>query len=124
LWWRREFDALLGPGGRREGGEKVILNYMTKDARVTVFNWDDVLYYYIEALDLILQGEDIIPQCYWMDRSEIVADGVAILHGNDGPAGTQFRASGTIDYMGETYNFKWMLKNPYTDKEHHVTRIW
>ena len=129
-------DVLLSCGGggsstprsvqevRPNGGEKVILNELNKNAAVTVFLWDEVLYYYLEALDLISQGEDIDPLCYWMERIEPIAEGVAVLHSNEGPQGWHIRVNGTLDYMGSTYHVHWLLANPYTDKEILKKRIW
>lgn len=101
-------------------GEQTIYNETNKDAGVTVFLWDDVLQLYIEALGM----EGVDPYCYWYERLDPIATGVANLHSSEGPQGWTAVANGMIDYMGDTYRFHWFLKNPYTDKEILKKRIW
>ena len=105
-------------------GEKAIYNEVNKGAGVTVFLWDDVISLYMEAFGLIAEGEDIDPYCYWYERLAPVAGGIATLHYNENPDGMRYIANGTIVYMGETYKFHWLLKDPYTDKMLLKKRIW
>lgn len=101
-------------------GETVIYNEMLKNAPVTVFDLQEHVDYFYEGLGL---GEE--PYCYAVTRATPIGSGKADFKANDGPGGWFLRWNGTIDYMGETYQFKWSIKNPYTDDPtHHVARVW
>ena len=100
-------------------GEKIIYNEMSRNMPVTVFDLQEHWDYFWEGDAL---GED--PYCYAVTRATPIGGGTASFKSNEGPAGWQAHVNGTVDYMGQTYRLKWMIKNPYSEDGLHVARVW
>jgi hypothetical protein len=103
-------------------GEKSNEVWKMNKAPVTVFDLQEHWDYFDEGLGL---GEN--PYCYAVMRAAPIGGGEGnyretwkLDYGNDG-----FNAhfNGTVEYMGETYRLKWMLKNAIGNPDVHVARV-
>ncbi len=102
-------------------GEKSNQVIKMNNVPVAVFDlWEHAGYFY-EGLDL---GQE--PYCYAVTRATPIGSG----EGNyretwklEYGSGFNAQFNGTVDYMGETYQLKWMLKGDYADPDVYVARV-
>ena len=96
----------------------VIKLYMNKKMGVTIFPFSEFFGNYMSA------PVGVDPVWYASCETTRIAGGTAQGTGHFTPAGEQYTVHGKIDYMGETYRFKWGLKFFGKDGFRRTMRVW
>jgi len=106
------------PYWERQTVRDAIELYMNQDVALTVFPFEEFFGNYLSAPE----GAD--PVWYATCETTRIAGGTAHGVGHLTPAGEQYTVNGKIDYMGETYRLKWVLKFFGKEGFMRTMRVW